>query len=514
MILQVEISNFDLRFEDHRLRSPATERILLASIAQNGIRDPLQGVDMEDSRILLNGFKRYRCAKKLGIGIVPYVSLSSDTGAGIIELLRMSNEKGLSILEQARLITELKQGHHMSTADIARLLEKSKAWVSVRSGITSEMSPVVMEKIFCGQFPAYAYLYILRPFIRLNRMKCFFHEALMFWKYSAPVCIIDNTSLARLRGTGKNAVIAPEMEQFAKSYGFCFVCHEKGHANRKAGDERGFYTSTTNFFPGRQFMDLQDLNRQALDWATVRWLNRPVGKSKLIPAKAFEFEQAYLTRLPAVISPPYLEFDRGIDQYGYIAFDGNFYWTPGTGRHQVKVLRYPDHIKIYHRRELLIEYALAPVEVKNQKFYPPDRPKPKHEPRDRKNRTGEEENILRSMSETIDAYLNFALDKQPGGQKHRFVRNLFRLSRRLSPELFEKAVNRALSYRVTDPDTIYRIAVLQIKEANYELPLVPIDEDFVNRPSYLQGRFTDDADLTRYSSPQEDENGSATFEDA
>ena len=170
MILQVEISNFDLRFEGYRLRSPATERILLASISENGIRDPLQGVDMEDTRILLNGFKRYRCAKKLGIGIVPYVSLSSDTGAGIIELLRMSNEKGLSILEQARLITELKEGHHMSTADIACLLEKSKAWVSVRSGITSEMSPVVMEKIFCGQFPAYAYLYILRPFIRINRI--------------------------------------------------------------------------------------------------------------------------------------------------------------------------------------------------------------------------------------------------------------------------------------------------------------------------------------------------------
>lgn len=170
MILQVEISSFDLRFEGYRLRSPATERILLASISQNGIRDPLQGVDMEDTRILLNGFKRYRCAKKLGIGIVPYVSLSSDTGGGIIELLRMSNEKGLSILEQARLITELKEGHQMRTADIACLLEKSKAWVSVRSGITSEMSPFVMGKIFHGQFPAYAYLYILRPFIRLNRI--------------------------------------------------------------------------------------------------------------------------------------------------------------------------------------------------------------------------------------------------------------------------------------------------------------------------------------------------------
>lgn len=362
------------------------------------------------------------------------------------------------------------------------------------------------------RFSKVRYLKFYRFFNRFT-MKCFFHEALMFWKYSAAVCIIDNTSLARLRGTGKNAVIVPEMEQFAKSYGFGFVCHEKGHANRKAGDERGFYTSTTNFFPGREFKDLQDLNRQALDWATVRCLNRPVGKSKLIPAKAFELEQAYLTRLPDIISPPYLEFNRGIDQYGYIAFDGNYYWIPGTGRHEVKLLRYPDHIKIFHQRELLIEYTLPCIEVKNKKFYPPDRPKPRHEPNNRKKRTDEEEKILRSLSATLDAYLNFALDKQPAGQRPRFVRNLFRLSRRLSPQLFEKAVKRALSYRVTEPDTIYRIAVLQMKEANYELPFVPVDDDFVNRPTYLEGRFTDDADLTRYSSPQEDENGSGTFED-
>jgi hypothetical protein len=171
MIRQVEISSFDLRFEDYRLRNQASERILLVSISQKGVRDPLQGVDMGDIPVLLNGFKRYRCAKRLGIGIVPYMSLSNDPGAGIIELLRMSNDKGLNILEQARLITELKEGHHMSTADIACLLEKSKAWVSVRSGITNQMSRFVMEKIFRGEFPTYAYMYILRPFIRINGVK-------------------------------------------------------------------------------------------------------------------------------------------------------------------------------------------------------------------------------------------------------------------------------------------------------------------------------------------------------
>ena len=91
------------------------------------------------------------------------------------------------------------------------------------------------------------YLKFYRSFNRF-KMKCFFHEALGYWEYAAGKCIIDNTNLARLRGTGKNAVIVPEMERFARQYRFEFVCHEKGHANRKAGNERGFIRWKPIFF--------------------------------------------------------------------------------------------------------------------------------------------------------------------------------------------------------------------------------------------------------------------------
>jgi hypothetical protein len=170
MAEKVEISSFDLRFEAYRLKNEVTERMLIASILENGIRDPLQGVDTQESRILLNGFKRYRCAKKLNIGIVPYCCLANDEAFGIIELLRISNAKSLSILEQAKLIDELKNVYHMSIGDIAGLLNKSKAWVSVRAGIIREMSQTVQNRIFSGQFPVYAYMYILRPFIRINKI--------------------------------------------------------------------------------------------------------------------------------------------------------------------------------------------------------------------------------------------------------------------------------------------------------------------------------------------------------
>lgn len=46
------------------------------------------------------------------------------------------------------------------------------------------------------------YLKFYRVFNRFA-MKCFLHEALMFWGYAAKQCVIDNTNLARLRGSGK-----------------------------------------------------------------------------------------------------------------------------------------------------------------------------------------------------------------------------------------------------------------------------------------------------------------------
>ncbi len=168
MIEQVEISSFDLRYESCRMKSRVAENILLGSMLEYGIRDPLQGVDTDEVRILLDGFKRYRCAKRLSIGIVPYCSLGDDEALGIIELLRLSNSNSLSILEQAKLIDELITVHRMSNWEIANLLEKSKSWVSMRSGIIGEMSVCVRNKIFNDNFPVYSYMYTLRQFMRMN----------------------------------------------------------------------------------------------------------------------------------------------------------------------------------------------------------------------------------------------------------------------------------------------------------------------------------------------------------
>jgi hypothetical protein len=172
MAKQVEITSLDLRYESCRMRSKSAEEQLLVSIVAHGIRDPLRGVETADgSRILLDGFKRYRCAKKLNMGIVAYHSLGGDEALAIIKMLRISNAKSLSILEQARFIDELKSVHKMSVSQIAGLLERSNGWVGMRVGLIGQISPVVMDKIFCGKFPVYSYMYTIRTFMRMNGIK-------------------------------------------------------------------------------------------------------------------------------------------------------------------------------------------------------------------------------------------------------------------------------------------------------------------------------------------------------
>ncbi|UCH71651.1 MAG: hypothetical protein JSW62_04430, partial [Thermoplasmatales archaeon] len=264
----------------------------------------------------------------------------------------------------------------------------------------------VIASILYFRYSKVRYLKFYRTFNRF-RMKCFLHEALSFWGYSARQCIIDNTNLARLRGTGKDAVITLEMEQFAKQYGFKFVCHEVNHCNRKAGNERSFYTVETNFFPGRKFQSLEDLNKQALRWAVIRMANRPIGKTRLIPISTFKYEKAYLIKVPDFIQAPYCQHERTVDQYGYAAFNGNFYWVPGTKRGNIKILEYSDYLKIYQNRELLISYEVPAEWIKNRQFIPKGFPKPKYKPKYRKKVTEQEEKKLRAISKEINDYLDF-----------------------------------------------------------------------------------------------------------
>ena len=164
---EIELSQLDLRYEGHRLRQRGLEDRLLASIAREGIREPLAGVVVDTVWVLLDGFKRYRCAHQLHVERVPWVRLGQDEASAIVELLGQARRSRLSVLEEARFLDELK-ARGMSLVEMADALGRSKAWVSLRLGLLEAMSPVVREKVFGGGLPVYSWIYTIAPFRRLN----------------------------------------------------------------------------------------------------------------------------------------------------------------------------------------------------------------------------------------------------------------------------------------------------------------------------------------------------------
>jgi hypothetical protein len=130
------------------------------------------GVDTEKAPVLLDGFKRLRGARTLGLDHLPYESEGSDPAEALASLLRKQPAQPLNILEQAAFLDELRATHDWSIGRMAQYLSRSKAWVCLRLDILKHLRPTVREKLFRGQFPAYAYIYSVRPFMRINGTSC------------------------------------------------------------------------------------------------------------------------------------------------------------------------------------------------------------------------------------------------------------------------------------------------------------------------------------------------------
>lgn len=187
--------------------------------------------------------------------------------------------------------------------------------------------------------------------------KTFLKAAFEFMQGNCRRCVVDNTSVILAAGSGADAVIAPEMATFSRMFGFEFIAHRIGHADRKARVERPFFYIETNFLAGRYFNDWDDLNQQARRWCidvTNKKEKRSLGMD---PETAFIKEKPYLILLPAVLPPIYEHTQRGVDSKGFINLDTNRYSVPEKliGK-QVDVYKYLDAVRITYRHQDIAEH--------------------------------------------------------------------------------------------------------------------------------------------------------------
>jgi transposase len=176
---------------------------------------------------------------------------------------------------------------------------------------------------------AYSGMMFFQAYPRFRRFECkvLLTEACRYFGGAPARIMIDNTHVVVLRGTGAAMVPVPEMVAFAERFGFLFRAHEKGDANRSARVERPFHFIEHNFFAGRSFTDLEDLNAQARQWCD-QVNQRYVRSRRARPSELFAVERTALREMPVWVPDPYELARRSVDVDGFVTFDTNRYSVP------------------------------------------------------------------------------------------------------------------------------------------------------------------------------------------
>ena len=303
--------------------------------------------------------------------------------------------------------------------------------------------------------------------------KVFLTDALKYFEGAAKRCTVDNTSVVVARGTGRNATIAPEMVALADRFGFTFIPHEIGDKNRSARVERPFRYVENNFYPGRTFADLKDLNAQAITWCE-RSNNRYRPHLKAAPIDLFRTESEALEPLPEYIPEPYEIAHRTVSLDGYVSLHGSRYSAPDDYiSREVRVLEKKRTVEIHHKHEIVAVHERLERGVRGHSRISGHRHHGHWAKKAKQSSTHTEEKTLASASDEL-ATLVQAIKKKHGKRSTTAIQKLHRLFINYPTDALIIATRKALGYGMYD---IGRLESIVLENIAGDFFLFPIGQD-------------------------------------
>lgn len=306
---------------------------------------------------------------------------------------------------------------------------------------------------------------------RFNRftVRIFLTDAIKYMGGCAHRCMLDNSTVIVARGTGKNAVIAPEMEGFANQFSFVFTAHALGDKNRSARVERPMHYIENNFFAGRTFTDMRDLNRQA-----VLWCDRVNAKFKRTirarPIDLFQAEKQCLKPLPVYVPEPCRIHHRIVDVEGYITLHTNRYSAPDDLINlKVEVRETKDHVQIMKGPRIAAAHDRAESGTGRRMTLPEHRHsgkrwKKKKEPAP----PSFEEITLRKASKELGLLVDLLKTKHPRAAGR--IRKLHGMYLEYPTQPLSEAVKVAVKHGLFDLSRIERMILREIAGTFFTLP--------------------------------------------
>ena len=310
---------------------------------------------------------------------------------------------------------------------------------------------------------------------RFTRLDCkvFLTDALRYFEGACAQCMIDNTHVVVLSGTGAQMVPVPEMAAFAERFHFLFRAHEKGDANRSARVERPFSFIEGNFLAGRQFADWEALNREARLWcdkvnATHK---RHLHAS---PRELFVVEKPRLRPLPIWVPEVYALHQRIVDVEGFVTIHTNRYSAPWRliGR-RLEVRETKDKIEIFDGPRQLASHAKT-IDPLSARIWLPEHRPPRGEGATARRCPPEEEALLRAAPE-LAGYLGL-LKKHAPARGIRDVRRLARMVHDYPRAPLVEAIQTATQYGLYDLERVERMLLRILTRDFFRVPTDP-EED-------------------------------------
>lgn len=320
----------------------------------------------------------------------------------------------------------------------------------------------------------YSRMLFTQMYTRFTRLQCklFLTEALKYFDGVCERCVIDNTHVVVLSGTGREMRPVPEMEAFADRFGFVFLAHAKNDPDRKGKIERPFHYIENNFLAGRVFKDFEDLNRSARAWCDEK---NAAFKRHLHakPTELFVAEKPRMKPLPIWIPPAYVLHHRMVSVDGYVRVHTHLYSAPYRliGR-RVEVRETGVGIEIYDgpRRVALHELAHdpRPVRITDPSHRPSREEKAKMPKRP-------EEEKLRALLPGMDEYIA-GLKKRSCGHGTSAFRKLLRLIEEYPRDAVMKALAEASRYRLFDLERVEKMVLRNVKSDFFRIKGDPEEE--------------------------------------
>ena len=314
----------------------------------------------------------------------------------------------------------------------------------------------------------YSRLLFFQCYPRFTRFHCklFLTDAIRYVGGSCAACMIDNTHVVVLSGTGKDMVPVPEMEAFARRFGFDFVAHERGDANRSARVERPFDYIENNFLAGRSFGDLDDLNAQA-----VAFCDKVNARRKrhlhAAPRDLFATERASLRPLPLHVPEVYQLHHRLVDGEGYVTVHTHHYSAPPAliGR-RLEVRESRDRVDFFLGPRCVASHRPLHQAQPGRVSLPEHRiPRGQHAERRR-----EEADALRGSPEPLRVYIEGLRQRLPPLRATLARRRLMALRRDYPEEPFLSAVKTATTYGLYDMERLERLILRTIGSEYFVIP--------------------------------------------